>query len=212
MNLAFIGYGALGHYVEATVREALPVAPANTAYFDDSVHGTGAADVFPFAAHTSQEFSDYHFYVCLGYKHLRLKRPIIDRLLELGRTVPYYVHPSSYVHPSVRLGNGAWIYPGCSIDRNTTIGNATWIANGSVIAHDCAIADCCWFGASVTVSGLVTIGAGTFIASGSTIANDVAIGAHVIIGLATAVTKDIGDGVSAIGNPMRILDRPLRLV
>jgi serine acetyltransferase len=64
----------------------------------------------------------------------------------------------------------------------------------------------------VTVSGHVRIAECTFIGSGSTIANDVEIGSEVIIGVATAVTKNVGNNMSALGNPMRILDRPLRLV
>lgn len=212
MNLALIGYGELGRQVEAMITEALPVAPTHVAYFDDTSHESGAAGVFPFAAHVSDEFRDYHFYVCLGYKHLRVKKQIMDRLLELGRTAPHYVHPSSYVHPSVQIGSGSMIYPGCTIDRNVKIGNATWIHNASVIAHDSSIGDCCWLAPSVTVAGHVTVAASTFIGSGSTVANNVAIGSQVVIGLATAVTKDLADGVSAIGNPIRILDRPLRLV
>lgn len=212
MKLAFIGYGALGRYIEAMITEAEPMAPARSVYFDDNLYRTGATGAFPFAAHTSDEFSDYQFYVCLGYKHLALKKQLVDRLLALGRALPHHVHPSAYVHPSVCIGSGSMIYPGCSIDRNTTIGNAVWIANASVIAHDCAIGDCCWLGASVTVSGHVTVAASSFIGSGSTIANDIAIGANVIIGLATAVTKHVDDSHSVIGNPMRILERPLRLV
>jgi sugar O-acyltransferase (sialic acid O-acetyltransferase NeuD family) len=212
VKLAFIGYGVLGRQVEAMITETLPVAPAARAYFDDNAHAAGAGGAFPFAAHTSAEFADYRFYVCIGYKHLGLKQQIVDRLLELGRTVPRYVDPSSYVHPSVQIGSGSMIYPGCTIDRNTRIGNATWIHDACVISHDGSIGDCCWLAPGVTVSGHVTVGASTFIGAGSTLANDIAVGAQVIVGLATAVTRSIGDGVSVIGNPMRILDRPLRLV
>lgn len=212
MKLAFIGYGALGRYIEAMITESLPAPPDATVYFDDKRHQAAAPSSLPFAAHTSQDFHDFQFYVCLGYKHLKVKKQVIDRLLELGRTVPHHVHPSAYVHPSVHIGSGSMIYPGCSIDRNAKIGNATWITNASVVAHDSTIGDACWLGATVTVSGHVTVGDSTFIASGTTIANDIAIGAHAIIGVATAVTKNVADHSSVIGNPMRILDRPLRLV
>jgi sugar O-acyltransferase (sialic acid O-acetyltransferase NeuD family) len=212
---AFIGYGALGRYIAAMIDEASPEAPrspSDAAYFDDRLHQTGAHQSFPFEAHSDEQFRHCEFYVCLGYKHLARKKQIVDQLIALGRSVPHYIHPSSYVHPSVQIGHGSMIYPGCSIDRNTVIGNAVWIANASVIAHDCVIGDCCWFGASVTVSGQVTIAESTFVGSGSTLANDVKVGARATIGLATAVTRSIGDGVSVIGNPMRILDQPLRLV
>lgn len=205
MKLAFIGYGALGRYIEEMITEAEPAS--DTVRFDDQHPGA-----LPFSRHDSDEFSDFRFFVCLGYKHLKRKRQIIDRLVTLGRSVPHFVHPSAYVHPSVTLGPGTMVYPGCSVDRNTVVGRGVWLANADVIAHDCAIGDCCWFGASVTLSGHVTVGACTFIGSGATVANDVAIGAGSIIGLCTAVTRAVGDELSAIGNPMRILERPLKLI
>ncbi|HWO17759.1 MAG TPA: acetyltransferase [Kofleriaceae bacterium] len=211
MRLAIIGYGALGRYIEDMITEAYPVDRSEIVYFDDQRHAAGAERSRPFAAHTSDEFRDLEFYVCLGYKHLRIKQQIIDRLLELGRKVPSFVHPSAYVHPSVRIGSGSMVYPGCSIDRNTAIGNGAWIANADVIAHDCTIGDCCWFGASVTLSGMVAVAARTFIGSGSVVSNNIEIGSNVIIGLGTVVTKPVGDNLSVIGNPMRILERPLVL-
>src|SRR6266481_2665520 len=98
MKLAFIGYGALGRYMEAMVTEELPCHPTDTAYFDDRLYQAGAPRSFPFAVHDDDEFRDFQFYVCLGYKHLRLKKQNIDRMVELGRTLPHYIHPSSYVH------------------------------------------------------------------------------------------------------------------
>jgi sugar O-acyltransferase (sialic acid O-acetyltransferase NeuD family) len=210
VKLALLGYGALGRYMEAMIGEAFPIE--RVVYFDDHLARAGAAHALPFAAHDGDEFADFSFYVCLGYKHLVLKTQIVDRLVGLGRAVPHYVHPSSYVHPSVTIGAGSMVYPGCSIDRETKIGRGVWIANADVIAHNCAIGDGCWFGASVTLSGHVTVGQATFVASGTTVANDLAIGSRAIVGLATAVTKSVPDQASVIGNPMRILERPLKLI
>ena len=212
MKLALIGFSDLGHYIEDMLEDFHPVDKSSTAYFDDNLHRSSAQNSFPFNEYSSEAFKDHHFYVCLGYKHLKKKNEIISRLIALGRKVPHFVHPSSYVHPSVEIGMGSFVYPGCSIDRNTTIGKGVWIANADVIAHDCAIADCCWFGASVTLSGKVSVGPNTFIGSGTTVSNDVHIGSNVVVGLATAVTKDLADAQSAMGNPMRVLNKPINLI
>lgn len=212
MKLALIGFGDLGEYVKDMITEFHPVEDDQIAYFDDNLFKSGAANAFPFEDYVDERFKAHHFYLCLGYKHLKIKNEIISRLLALGRNVPHFVHPSSWVHPSVRIGNGSFVYPGCSIDRNTTIGRGTWITNADVIAHDCIIGDCCWLGATVTLSGKVSVAQNTFIGSGTTVANDVHVGANVIIGTGAVVTKDIGDNQSAIGNPLRVLDRPLELV
>lgn len=209
MKLALVGYGALGQQIEGLVTEATPAS--TTVCFDDNAHRTGGPGAFPFAAHTNDDFEDFSFYVCLGYKHLRLKQQIIDRLVELGRNVPCFVHPNAYVHRSVKIGAGSVIYAGCTVDRNTRLGRGVLLNNGVVVAHDGSIGDGCWFGPGVTLSGKVTVADGTFIGSGATVANDLAIGANAIIGMSTAVTKHVGDNASAIGNPMRILGRPLKL-
>ncbi len=212
MKLAFIGFGELGRYIRDTVVEINHVPEADHVYFDDHLAASGAPRAFPFKDWDKDEFAGHTFYVSLGYRHLTIKRDIVRRLVALGRDVPSFVHPSSYVHPTVKLGPGCWLYPGVNMDRDTVVGLATTLSNGDVIPHDCEIGEGCWFGASVTLSGKVHVGDNTFIASGTTISNDLKIGSNVIVGLATCVTKNIEDGKSVIGNPMRILDRPIKLV
>jgi sugar O-acyltransferase (sialic acid O-acetyltransferase NeuD family) len=210
VKLAFVGYGDLGRYIEAMVTELTPAS--TTAYFDDNAHRTGSPGAVPFAAHTSDDFKDFRFHVCIGYKHLSLKTRLIDRLVELGRDVPCFAHPNAYVHRSAQVGHGAMIYAGCTVDQNTRIGRGALLNNGVVVAHDSAVGDGCWLGPGVTLSGHVTIGACSFVGSGTTVTNHVEIGAGATVGLATAVTKHVAAGVTVIGNPMRVLDRALQLI
>jgi len=212
MKLAFIGFGDLGHYIRDTILEMDAVDPKEIAIFDDNLHKAGVAGAFAFQRYADDEFAAAKFFVCLGYRHLKLKQKIVERLLGLKREVPSYVHSSAYVHPTVTIGAGSFVYPGCNIDRNTKIGRATWITNCDVIAHDCTIGDACWFGASVTLSGKVTVGSRTFVGSGATITNACEIGDDAQIGLSSSVTRSVTAGQSVIGNPMKVLTRPLKLV
>ena len=212
MKLALIGFGDLGHYIKEMLTDFNDVDETNIVYFDDYLADQNIANAKPFSKYPDNLYHDFDFYVCLGYKHLEKKSEIISHLQSIGRRVPNFIHPSSYVHPSVKIGDGTFIYPGCSIDRNTVIGKGVWIANADVIAHDCIIGDCNWFGASVTLSGKVSVGANTFIGSGSVISNDIEIGSNVIIGLGTVVTKNVENNKSVIGNPLRVLDKPLKLI
>lgn len=212
MKLALIGFSDLGKYIKEMLSEFYNINENETMYFDDKLYELEHSNAESFKEYANDAFRDFSFYVCLGYKHLKIKNEIISHLVRIGRDVPYFVHPSSYVHPSVEIGHGSFVYPGCSIDRNTRIGRGAWIANADVIAHDCQIGDCCWFGASVTLSGKVSVGRNTFIGSGSVVSNDVRIGSDVIIGLGSAVTKNIDDEQSVIGNPMRVLEKKLNLI
>lgn len=211
MGIAFIGFGELGHYLYETLSDGEENVAGDVALFDDVLHEKRDPRAHPFCKFNSEEFRGYQFYICLGYKHLETKKKIIAELSGLGRNLPNFVHSSSYVHPTVKLGKANFIYPGCNFDRNTKIGDGNWIANGDTIAHDCIIGDCCWFGANVTLSGNVNVGDCVFIGSGATLANDISIGDRGLIGMATAVTKDVGDSETVIGNPMRVLEKPLCL-
>jgi maltose O-acetyltransferase len=51
----------------------------------------------------------------------------------------------------------------------------------------------------------VTIGDDTWIGGNVTILPGVHIGADVVIGAGSVVTRDIPDGVIAVGNPCRVL-------
>jgi sugar O-acyltransferase (sialic acid O-acetyltransferase NeuD family) len=210
VKLALVGYGDLGHQIEAMVAELTPAD--TTVYFDDNAHRTGASGSLPFEAHASHDFKDFQFYVCIGYKHLPLKTQIIDRLIELGRSVPHLIHPNSYVHPSAQVGAGAIIYAGCTVDRNTKIGRGALLNVGVVLAHDSSVGEGCFLGPGVTVSGHVAIGASSFLGSGTTVTNHVTIGPNAVVGLATAVTKNVGAGACVMGNPMRELQHPLHLI
>jgi sugar O-acyltransferase (sialic acid O-acetyltransferase NeuD family) len=210
VKLALVGYGDLGRQIEAIVTEHTPAS--TTAYFDDNAHRAGAAGAFPFAAHTGDEFADYHFHVCIGYKHLALKAQLVARLVELGRTVPVFVHPNAYVHRSVQIGHGAMIYAGCTVDLNARIGRGALLNNGVVVAHDSVVGDGCWLSPGVTLSGYVTLGACSFLGSGTTVSNHVEIGANATVGVATAVTKNVRADATVIGNPMRVLERKLHLL
>lgn len=206
---AFVGFGALGRQIASLLEDT--GASGEAVYCDDQLHQSGAANARPFKAYDSDELAQCSFYVCLGYKHLGLKQQIIDRLVQLGRSVPAIIHPTAYIHPSSTIGAGCAIYPGCNIDRNTQLGRGVCLINATVIAHDCSVGDACWLSPGVTLSGKVRIGARTFVGTASAVANDLDIGADVIVGVGTVVTKPIADGASAIGNPMRILDRRLSL-
>ena len=57
----------------------------------------------------------------------------------------------------------------------------------------------------LTQGAEVTIGDDTWIGGNVTILPGVHIGANVVIGAGSVVTRDIPDGVIAVGNPCRVL-------
>ena len=208
-RIGFIGYGELGRQIDALVSPA--GARCEKLFFDDNCVAEGLPGALPFGSHADEQFADVKFYVCLGYKHLVRKTEIVLRLLELGRELPAFIHSTCHVSPSARIAKGAILYPMCNVDKDVTIGHGVLLNNSVVVSHNTTIGDGCYLSPGVVVSGFANIGANTFIGSGAVISNDLEIGENAVIGIGTVVTKEVPDECSAIGNPMRILERRLKL-
>lgn len=212
MKIGLVAYGDLGKYVEAMLRDTRGLRPEDFVLFDDVALQGGDPRARAFADHVDAAYAGAELYVCLGYKHLVTKRRILDGLARLGRKLPAFIHPSCIVDPTAKIAEGAYIYSGAVFDRNVRIGRGTTILNGCIVPHDCTVGSACWLAPGVTLSGNVVVEDSVFLGSGTTVSNDVTIGEGAIIGLATAVTKNVPAGASVIGNPMRVLSKPLALL
>jgi sugar O-acyltransferase (sialic acid O-acetyltransferase NeuD family) len=204
-GIAIVGYGEMGKQFESFLKGKKD----RFIFFDDNA--PESENVFSFLDYQLPEFSTYDFFVSLGYHHLEKKKIITDRLLQLGRQLPSFRHPSCFINGSATIEAGAFIYPMCNIDKETKIGKGVLLNNSVCISHNNLIADCCYISPGVITSGFVEIGAMTFIGAGAVIANNIKIGKNVIVGVGTVVTENLPDSCSAIGNPMRILDHKLEL-
>lgn len=87
----------------------------------------------------------------------------------------------------VHIGNGVLIGPNVSIYTTNHAIDAQERAEGYVCSLPVRIEDNVWIGGSVTILSGVTIGKGSIIGAGS------------------VVTKDIPEGVIAVGNPCRVI-------
>jgi sugar O-acyltransferase (sialic acid O-acetyltransferase NeuD family) len=210
VKLAMIGFGELGRQILALI--SAEEQPDQVYYFDDLEFAQDNEQALPFSAYSDDRFRMFDFYVCLGYKHLSDKAHIINRLLVLHRHLPAYVAPSTYVSPSASVGQGTILYPMCNVDKGVRIGDGVIINNSVTISHDSVVENCCYLSPGVTIAGFVNIGEQTFIGSGAIVGNNVTIGNNAIIGIGTVVTRDVPSGASVIGNPMKLLKKPLRII
>ena len=185
--------------------------PDDVVFFDDLAHRDRRENSFPFDSFLDPRFADHDYYLALGYRHLPLKAKILNQLRAAGRRVPSFVHPGCHVHPSCRIGDGCVLYPMCNLDQEVELKPAVLLHNSVVVSHNSTLgtAVCCSPG--VVLSGHVTIGEATFLGTGTLVSSNRQIGARSRIGIGTVVSVDVPDDTSAIGNPMRLLDHPLRL-
>jgi len=208
-QIGIIGGGALGRQILGLLA-AGPQA-GRVFFFDDPLHGKGAENCFPFADFQDPRFADCEFYVGLGYRHLPRRAEIVRQLLDAGRRVPALVHPSSHVAPSARVGEGCLLYPLANVDAEAVLEPGVLLNNSVVVSHHSRVGTAAFLAPGVVLSGHVSVGAAAFLGSGAVVADHRRIGARARVGVGTVVTGDVPDDASVIGNPQRLLARPLSL-
>ncbi|MEP7353663.1 MAG: acetyltransferase [Acidobacteriota bacterium] len=114
-------------------------------------------------------------------------------------------HTSAIVAASAVVGEGTVILHGAIIQPNTKIGRHVLVNTAASIDHDNVIGDFAHISPHVTLCGHVEVGEGTHIGTGAMVIPKVKIGKWSTIGAGTVVLHDIGDHVTAVGNPARIL-------
>jgi sugar O-acyltransferase (sialic acid O-acetyltransferase NeuD family) len=208
-TIAIIGYGALGRQILGLLAPAH--TPDQVIFFDDALHGQRGQNSHPFDSFLDARFADADFYVGLGYRHLPRKAEIFQQLRQAGRRIPAFVHPSCQVHPSCRIGDGCLIYPMCNLGQEVELDLGVLLNNSVVVSHNSKIGRGAYLSPGVVLSGHSTIGDAAFLGTGTLVSNNRRIGAGARVGIGSVVTRDVPDGASAIGNPLRLLERPLEL-
>lgn len=141
--------------------------------------------------------------IAVGHSATRL------RLLELMRTqgfvVPAIVHPTAWVSPSARLGEGCVVFAQAVIQADAVLGRGVIVNTSASVDHDCRIGDGGHLCPGARLAGEVVVGAASWIGIGSSVIQQISMGAHVTIGAGAAVVDNIEDGCVAVGVPARII-------
>lgn len=144
-----------------------------------------------------------HVFVAIGDNRVRAER--LRHVRALGFTVVNAISRHATVSPRVTLGQGVAIMPGAVINVDTVVEDGAIINTGATVDHDCRIGACAHIAPGSHLAGNVTVGAGTFLGVGTSVIPRRSIGAWSTIGAGSAVVRDIGDRVTAVGVPARVI-------
>lgn len=114
-----------------------------------------------------------------------------------------FIHPKSYVAPSVVLSPGCVVLANSSISPMTKVGKCGLVLNNVNIGHDNVVGDYVKFTANSCIGGDLYIGDGAWFGLNCTIRGKLRIGKRAVVGIGAVVTKDIGDNEIWIGNPAK---------
>lgn len=119
--------------------------------------------------------SSHEIAVAVGYKNLRARWEVFQRVKALGYCSPSLIHPRAYVRDPKNVGEGAFIMAGAVIDVEAHLGPLVVAWPGVVVNHDSRIGANTFLSPNCTVCGCVTIGSHCFIGAGSTIVDHVEV-------------------------------------
>lgn len=129
-------------------------------------------------------------------------RFVLARLAkEKGFRLKTVVHPTAFVDPSAKLGEGVFVAAGAFIGPRAEIGDGVIINTHASVDHDCKVGEFSHICPGTILAGAVTVGPLTTVGAGSVVKPLIKIGANDLIGSGSVVVKNIGNNTVSFGNP-----------
>ncbi len=91
---------------------------------------------------------------------------VVDRLGPQA-TMASLVHPSAYIAPTAKLGEGVVIAPYCFVGPDAVVGMHVFLNVRSTVGHDASVGDYVTISPHAVVGGAASVGDGCFLATGT---------------------------------------------
>ena len=177
MKKALIGYG--GHAREVMAQMGVKL----TCFVDDEYVVEGTLPLSKFNP------KKYALMVAVADSNDRF-----DIVQRLPKETKYFtwIHPTALImSDDVEIGKGSFIGANSILTTNIKLGKHTILNRGVQIGHDCRIGNFFSAMAGVIVSGNVRINDFVYMGNNSSIREKLSVGGSVIIGMNSAVVKNI---------------------
>lgn len=134
-----------------------------------------------------------------------VRRKLYHNLKRIGFHIPNIIDQSSTVSKYAVLGEGIYVGKNAVINACAAIGNGAIINTSSIIEHQCEIGEFVHIAPGSVLCGNVKVGQDSHIGAGSIIKQGIIIGKNTLVGMGSVVLKDIGDQITAYGNPCKVI-------
>lgn len=145
-------------------------------------------------------------FICIGaLNNILVRDKIYNNLKNLGFNIPKLIHKNAVVSPYTVINDGTCVMAGAVINPGSEIGENCIVNTSSVVEHDCFIGRNTHISPRSCISGGCRIGDNCHIGAGSSVIQGINIGNHVVVGAGAAVIRNLGDMVTAVGVPAKII-------
>lgn len=145
---------------------------------------------------------DYQYFVAFSLD-MKLRKVICDEIDNLDLDCVTYIHDSSVVFNTCKIGKGVFVGSFNSMGYHSQIENHCWIECYSLVSHHVNIGKGCIIHAGSLIAGRVSIGEYCTFNFKSSIINNINITDHVTIGALSNVTKNITKSGKYVGSIAR---------
>lgn len=144
-----------------------------------------------------------HAIVAMGSNDRRLA--LGRRLGAMGFELGTVIHPAATVSPSARIGRGVAVLAGAVINAEAEIGDHAIINTLAVVEHGCIVGEGAHVAPRAALGGDAVLGRLSLLGIGASVVPGRRIGDQVVVGAGAVVTGNLGDRVTAVGVPARVI-------
>lgn len=134
-----------------------------------------------------------------------IRRRLYELIKGIGFTIPSIVDNTAAIAKGSQIGEGSFIGKKAVINTEAILGCCSIINTGAIVEHECNVGDFSHISPGAVLCGQVRIGHDTHIGAGAVVRQLISVGNNVLIGAGSVVLKDISDGVTAFGNPCKVV-------
>lgn len=201
-RLIIIGARALGREVCNYARDA---GFEVVGFLDDKVDALDGFVGYPpiLGSVEDWEVNADDCYVCaVGDSLMRDKYVAI--IEKKGGVFVSVIHPTAYIGPNVKMGEGCIVCPFAVVDCDLTMGRHVIANVHTLVAHDCVLEDCVTLSPNVHLGGRTKIRREAFLGINAATIPGIEIGEYSTIAAGACVTKDVPSKVMVAGVPATI--------
>lgn len=125
----------------------------------------------------------------------------------LGFRFAQAISPLAWISPFARLGCGIAVFPEVVVNTGTILRDHCIVNVGATLSHDCDIGAYSFIAPGAHLAGNVTVGEACWIGLGASIIQGCSIGSRTVVGAGAAVIRDLDADVTAVGVPVRSIER-----
>ena len=208
MNVIVVGASGFGRELLQYVHDAHKSTPGVTikGFLDDDparldsvgkVIGVGIVG----DTRTYSIESDDRFIISVGDPGLR--QMLAERLARRGARFLSIVHPTAYVAPTARIGQGCIVGPFVNVGSYVELQDHVLLNLYSAAGHDARIGAFCVFSPYSVANGGSSLAARVFLGTHAAVTPNVRVGAGSKVAAGAVVYRDVPERSLATGNPAK---------